>query len=207
MFIHWDLRQVEPIDRMNATVFRLSIDSALVPDSTAAAGIDARPPDAARELALYFSRTDAGESELRWPTLDLAAPVRELLFAIERTVAIDACLSAVRGSTLADAMLLLAWGLIRTESFEAPFASRSDKARLQPLVESILALPANELYSLLTQHARVRLGLLQGFRMVLALERCVGHHEQRALAIRFLEEIWRAHGEAGIRPLRASLRN
>lgn len=162
-----------------------------------------------RDLAVHFVRTEAGDAELRHPgltRLTLATPARQLLFSIEHTLAIDLCISVADGSSLADAMLLLRLGLIRVDSLRATGADRASARQLHAVIGAVLVLPAGELYALLTQQAKLRLGLLHGFRMILALERCVSHDEQRALAVRFVEDVWRSHGETGIRPLSAALR-
>lgn len=152
---------------------------------------------------LCFARTERGEAEVRCRLIDLPSPTRDLLFALERHLSIDLCLAAVRGAQLADAMALLSLALIRTFSFDAvaPF----QQVTLLPLIDALLALPTDDLYTLLTHQAKRRLGLLQGFRMVLALERCNSPHEQRALAVRFVQEIWRTHGVAGVVPLQRLL--
>ena len=105
-------------------------------------------------------------------------------------------------------MQLLDLGLIRITSFDATTVARTGAIRmsLQALAEALLELPSDALYTLLTQQAKRLLGLLQGFRMVLALERCAGQYEQHALAVRFIQESWRMHGVAGVRPLQKLLR-
>jgi hypothetical protein len=174
-------------------------------DSTFAA--DSIPPDAPREMTICFARTDAGDAELRRPGIALTLPARQLLFSIEKGIAIDACIAVVTGSSLVDAMVLLRRGLVRIDAVHASGADRVDVRRLEQVVHAMLRLPADELYTLLTQHAKLRLGLLHGFRMILALERCSRDEDQRALALRFVEDIWRAHGEAGVRPLTGAVRS
>jgi hypothetical protein len=186
---------------MSASTFPTSVDSSFAAGSTSSDG-----SGLTRELALHFVRTDAGDAELRQPGLTLATPARQLLFSIEHTLAIDLCISVAEGSSLADAMLLLRWGLIRLDSLRATGADRASARQLHAVVGAVLVLPASELYRLLTQQAKLRLGLLHGFRMILALERCVSHEDQRALAVRFVEDVWRSRGETGIRPLNAALR-
>jgi hypothetical protein len=151
-------------------------------------------------VELLFSRTELGDAELRRPVRDLPQSARELLFVIDRAFGLDQCVSKVHDAHLSDAMFLLSLGLIRTAFFDAgPVAP--DRNQLQRLVAALLELSQDDLYTFLTQQAKRRLGLLQGFRMVLALERCNNHDEQCALAVRFVQEIWRIHGEAGLRPL------
>lgn len=199
----------------SVTLFRAISMSATTPRFDAGAGLvgwtstdttrsSARAVGSAVELSC--ARTDLGAAEVRRPVRDLARPARELLFLIDKPVAVDPCVSEVHEAELADAMLLLGMGLIRTTSFDASSASRPVRMQLRPLIDALLVLSSDDLYTLLTQQAKRRLGLLQGFRMVLALERCNGHHEQRALAVRFIQEIWRTHGVVGIRPLQGLLK-
>jgi hypothetical protein len=187
---------------MSATIYRFQPDAGYLSLPVANASFASPPYAAEGAVELRFAKTGLGEAEARRPVHDLPRPVRELLFVVDRLVAIDQCVSEVHDAQLADAMLLLNLGLIRTTSFGGNSASRS----VRSLIDALLGLPSDDLYTLLTQQAKRRLGLLQGFRMVLALERCNGHHEQCALAVRFVQEIWRTHGEAGVQPLRGLLK-
>jgi hypothetical protein len=189
--------------RMSASIFGFHADSHLW---------DLRPADPIRYLyrpaaqnvlELFFARTLLGDAEVQRPVCELPRAARQLLFIVDQSVAIDKSVSEIHEAGLADAMLLLGLGLVRTASFEARYAK---SAGLRPLIDAILRLSSQELYTLLTQQAKQRLGLLQGFRMVLALERCKNQYEQSALAVRFVQEIWRTQGEAGIHPLRGLLR-
>jgi hypothetical protein len=217
--------RVRTLDRaawMSATIYRFHPDSGFAgmspadsshrPSVGASVAASVATSDVAAPIVhdgvveLRFARTTLGEAELRRAVHDLPRPVRELLCLVDQTVAIDQRVSEVHDAQLADAMLLLNLGLIRTVSFDANSATRRGRTPLRPVIDALLSLPSDDLYTLLTQQAKRRLGLLQGFRMVLALERCNGHHEQCALAVRFVQEIWRTHGDAGIRPLRGLLK-
>lgn len=156
-----------------------------------------------RGLQVIFAKTDLGEAEWIRPSRDLPRPARQLLQLVDEAVPIDDCVAGVDEGSLADAMLLLDQGLIRLSACHADAAVAGF---LKLLVDALLALPPHDLYSLLTDQAKRRLGLLQGFRMVLALERCANRHEQSALAVRFVQLIWRMHGAAGIRPLKGLLK-
>ena len=191
---------------MSASTFRFHADwDFAVPESTPS--LVPPCPAVAHDKSWdgAYLRTDVGEAEMQRPVLALPRAARELLFVIDRHAGIDQCMAAVDGAASADAWLLLELGLIQTASSAAAAAGDVGKGRLQPLVDALLALPSYDLYTLLTQQAKRRLGLLQGFRMVLALERCAGHHEQRAMAVRFVHEVWRTHGDAGIVPLQRLL--
>lgn len=76
-------------------------------------------------------------------------------------------------------------------------------AALAALVQS---LSYRQLYDLLTAQARLRLGLIGGYRMVLEVERCNGADEVRALALRFVEAVRKAQGAEGVRQFCVELR-
>jgi hypothetical protein len=191
---------------MSASAFPFNLDSSLTGVTAVDGAFAPSLPASGNAVELFFARTDLGNAEVRQPLCDLPRPVRELLFLVDGSNAVDQCIAEVHNARLADAMVLLTLGLIRTTSFDAKTPSRAGRLPLRPLIDTLLDLTPEDLYTLLTQQAKLRLGLLQGFRMVLALERCEGHHEQRALAVRFVQEIWRTHGQAGISPLRKLLK-
>jgi len=74
------------------------------------------------------------------------------------------------------------------------------------LAELVQSLGYRPLYDLLTAQARPRLGLINGYRMVLEVERCNGVEELRALALRFVESVRQAQGAEGVRQLCFELR-
>lgn len=157
-------------------------------------------------MRLQLARTAAGEAENALASQPLSAAARALLREIDGDRCLELCLQHVPGARLADAMELLPSGLARARSCIATSRGTAQGLQLRPLVEALLGLPNDELYFVLTHQAKLRLGLIHGFRMVLLLERCVGPHEQRALALRFVEALWRMQGEAGIRRLERYLR-
>lgn len=159
-----------------------------------------------RSLQLSMGRTARGDAEAQRPTLALRRPVRELLFLLGRPATIDRYIDEVHEARLADAMTLLSLGLSCTTSFDAGTSTPGTRVQFRSLIDALLALSSDDLYALLTHQAKRRLGLLQGFRMVLTLERVQGRDEQRALTVRFVQEVWRLHGEAGMRPLEALLK-
>lgn len=73
------------------------------------------------------------------------------------------------------------------------------------LEDAFHLLSYRELYDRLTEQARPRLGLLKGYRMVLDIEKCSGVDEIRALALRFIDDVRQAQGDAAARELRRLL--
>ena len=57
------------------------------------------------------------------------------------------------------------------------------------------------LYDRLTAEARQQLGLIKGYKLILDIEKCVGAPELRALALRFVEQVRQAKGDAEARAL------
>ena len=161
-------------------------------------------PASAEAMELCLVRTEVGDAELDRPVLGLSRIGRELLFVFEKSGSVRHCLAAVQGAALDDAMLLLKLGLVQEVS-DGSAVDPAVLAKLQSVVHALLALPSYELYTVLTQESKRCLGLLQAFRMVLALERCDSQHAQRLLAVRFVREVWRTHGDSGIRPLQRLL--
>ena len=52
------------------------------------------------------------------------------------------------------------------------------------------------LYDRLTAEARQQLGLIKGYKLILDIEKCVDPPELRALALRFVEQVRQAKGDA-----------
>jgi hypothetical protein len=157
-------------------------------------------------VRFQFARTAAGEAENALASQSLSPPARALLRHVDGDRCIEQCLLDVPGARLADAMELLPPGLLRARSCLATSREAPQGVQLRPLVDTLLALSNDETYFVLTHQAKLRLGLIHGFRMVLLLERCVGPHEQRALALRFIEALWRLQGEPGLRRFERYLR-
>jgi len=90
----------------------------------------------------------------------------------------------------------------------APALGVAGAAPPQPaltLEQALQARSYRELYDLLTQQARPRLGLIKGYRMVLEVEKCSGPEEIRALALRFVDVVREVQGEAQAQALRRQL--
>ena len=155
-------------------------------------------------MELRFSKTDAGVAETRSPSLAIPLASRHLLALVDRASSIDHWLGCVADARLKDAVVLLTHGLIETVLCQPPQGC-TDESAIRWVIDAMLALDADRLYLLLTEQSKLRLGLIHGFRMILALERCANQDERQALAIRFVLEVWRGRGAAGLEPLRRRL--
>ena len=138
----------------------------------------------------YF-RTEAGRAQIRAQSVPLSRPARNLLLVIDPSCNGDTWVSKVIGSSSADLDALLAAGLIaaRHTSAEKPDARRIT-------VEAALSeWTYDNLYKLLTQEARERFGLIKGYRLILKIEGCSDLAGMQAVALDFVEQIRKAHGE------------
>lgn len=154
-------------------------------------------------MAERFVRTDAGRREIRERAAPLSRAARNLLLIIDGSKSAAEWLTLVHGSTGADLHQLIDAGLIATEG-SGP--AQEAGPRSQPtLVQALESRSYTELYDLLTHEARSRLGLVKGYRMVLEVEKCKGPEEIRALALRFVDVVREAQGEAEAKALRRLL--
>ena len=81
-----------------------------------------------------------------------------------------------------------------------PDAAPVARARIG-LGEALQAQNYRLLYDHLTVEARQQLGLIKGYKLILDIEKCVGAPELRALALRFVEQVRQAKGDAEARAL------
>jgi hypothetical protein len=177
-----------------------------------------------------YVKTEAGRAEMRERRLALPRQARLLLVIIDASKSSADWVAAVNGSSQADIERLLASGLIEAHVAPAraaqptPASTRASagasQAAREPstpspnmpalsdtaLAELVQSLSYRQLYDLLTAQARPRLGLINGYRMVLEVERCSGAEEVRALALRFVESVRQAQGADGVRQFCVELR-
>ena len=160
------------------------------------------------------AKTEAGRNEIRTRALALSRTARNLLLVIDGTKSGDEWVSLVNGATAADLDLLLSNGLV--ELLDAPSARASSgggsssangsrESRADPLLEAMNALAYGELYTLLTDQARARFGLIKGYRMVLEIEKASGLPELQAVAQRLVTQVREEHGDAGVKALKQAL--
>ena len=148
-----------------------------------------------------FAKTDAGRREIRERKSSLSRAARNLLLIIDATKPAADWMAMVLGSTPADLQQLLDTGLVAAAGAPADAPAAAGPS----LAQAVQALGYRELYELLTQQARPRLGLIKGYRMVLEVEKCSGPEEIRALALRFVELVREVQGEAEAQALRRRL--
>ncbi len=150
-------------------------------------------------MADRFVRTEAGRREIRERQSNLSRAARNLLLIIDASKSADDWLAMVSGSTAADLQQLIDSGLIAA----AGGAGSAEPVRAARTLEQALqARGYRELYELLTQQARPRLGLIKGYKMVLEVEKCDGPEEIRALALRFVDLVREVQGEGEAQALR-----
>jgi hypothetical protein len=138
-----------------------------------------------------YVRTEAGKAEFRVRSINLSRPARNLLMVIDGSCSGDAWLAKVTGSTAADLEVLLAAKLI------APVGAAAGKTVYQriPVEVAVRDWTCDALYTLLTHEAKERFGLIKGYRLILKIEGCADLAGIQAVALDFVEQLRKAHGE------------
>ena len=138
-----------------------------------------------------YVRTEAGRAEFRARTLSLSRPARNLLMVIDGSCSGDAWIAKVTGSTPADLDALLAAKLI------APVGGLAGKVVHQRVSVEVAVRDwtYDALYTLLTHEAKERFGLIKGYRLILKIEGCSDLAGIQAVALDFVEQLRKAHGE------------
>ena len=169
---------------------------------------------------LRVGRTELGQREIAAKTLPLARPARNLLLIIDPKRRAGEWLGLVGGATVDDLQQLLATGLVAPVGPPAaaagpPAALAAAPAEVPPgpapglqvatarmsLAEALQGQGYKLLYDRLTAEARGQLGLIKGYKLILAIERCSGPDEIRLLAERFVEQVRTLHGDSKARAL------
>ena len=147
-------------------------------------------------MEVLFARTIEGREESARPGLSLGAPSRQLLCCLDRALGADAWISTIKGAQLGDAVPLIAHELVRVtrSSIDAEHGCAE-----QRLLETIRAMSSEALYDLLTGQAKLRLGLMRGFRLILALERSNTREARQHLAIWLTLDLCRRQDVDGLR--------
>ena len=138
-----------------------------------------------------YARTEAGKVEIRAHSIKLSRPARNLLMVIDASCSGDAWLGKVNGSTPADLDVLIASKLIAPQ---AGAAGRTVYQRI-PVEIAVRDWTYDALYTLLTHEAKERFGLIKGYRLILKIEGCSDLAGIQAVALDFVEQIRKAHGE------------
>lgn len=135
-----------------------------------------------------FVKTSAGAAEMRVRAQSITRAARDLLFVIDSSRTAAAWAVLIHGTTHADIKHLVEKGLIAN-------AQAQEAAHVLTLDEAIATLSYDQLYGLLTTQARTRLGLISGFKLILATERCARLPELQELASRFFLMVRKSQGE------------
>ena len=154
----------------------------------------AAPPGPAQRLA----RTDRGRQVLQDRSLPLSRAARNLLLIIDPTQPTSHWLAVVRGTSPADLQALLDAGLVA-----AP-ATPAAVPRI-PLAQALERLDYSTLSTRLTAELRPQLGLIQGFRAALEIERASDVAALRLLALQLVEQVRLAQGTAVAQALAQAL--
>ena len=140
-----------------------------------------------------YVRTEAGKAEIRAHSVKLSRPARNLLMVIDASCSGDQWIAKVNGSTSADLDVLLAAKLIASQG-GAVVAAKTVYQRITVEV-AVRDWTYDALYTLLTHEAKERFGLIKGYRLILKIESCSDLAGMQAVALDFVEQLRKAHGE------------
>lgn len=148
-----------------------------------------------------YVRTEAGKAEFRSHSSKLSRPARNLLMVIDGSCSGDAWIAKVTGSTIADLDALIAAKLI------APVGGAAGKTVYQriPVEVAVRDWTYDALYTLLTHEAKERFGLIKGYRLILKIEGCSDLAGMQSVALDFVEQLRKAHGEESAARFRKQL--
>jgi len=138
-----------------------------------------------------YVRTEAGKAEIRAHNVKLSRPARNLLMVIDASCTGDAWIGKVNGSTPGDLDVLLAAKLIAPQ---AAVTARRVHQRI-PVEAAVRDWTYDALYTLLTHEAKERFGLIKGYRLILKIEGCSDLAGMQAVALDFVEQLRKVHGE------------
>jgi hypothetical protein len=138
-----------------------------------------------------YVRTEAGKAEIRAHDIKLSRPARNLLMVIDASCNGDQWITKVNGSTPADLDVLLAAKLIAPQG---GVAAKTVYQRI-PVDVAVRDWTYDALYTLLTHEAKERFGLIKGYRLILKIEGCSDLAGMQNVALDFVEQLRKAHGE------------
>jgi hypothetical protein len=154
--------------------------------------------------AEVFVRSDDGRNEIRAKALPLSRPARNLLLVLDGSCSGAQWVAKVQGCTEADLQQLIDARLIVPTAATAP-AAAAPAAAVISLDEALQKWTYDALYTLLTQEARERFGLIKGYRLILEIEGVANLAGLQAVAHKFVEQIRKAHGESSAARFRRQL--
>jgi len=177
-------------------------------------------------MATVFSKTEAGQREIRERSLGLSRPARTVLVLADGSRTQEQLLQMVQGATPADVTGLIDAGLLAAASGAASRGGPStDAAPLAtepmpftatapievPASPAAAAAPAadalgyRELYDSLNALAKEQLGLFRGYKFVLEIEKASGVEGLREVAEKFAVEVQKVKGDSAAQMVRRAL--
>ena len=168
-------------------------------------------------LELPLAKTDAGRREITERRLTLSRPARNLLLIIDARRSAGEWLALVQGCGPAELQQLVGAGLVgrpappadepAAAAVAAPLAAVAAPTARMSLADALQAQGYRVLYDRLTAEARPQLGLIKGYKLILAIEKCAGPVEIRALALQFVEQVRGVKGDDEANALAQRLAN
>ena len=173
-----------------------------------------------------FSKTEAGRQEIRARAHALPRSARNLLLILDDTRPAAQWLTMVQGAGLADLQVLVQAQLVESvpavqqqggvqhadeaarqgTSGAVTREAKAPSSAVTTAPVSFNGLSYAELYTGLNQLVREQLGLIKSYRISLEIERASGLADLEEVALRFVEEVHKAHGEAAARQVRRTLK-
>lgn len=159
-----------------------------------------------------FSKTEAGRLEIQARAMPLARSSRNLLLIIDSSRTAAEWIGIVQGCDLAALQALQDAGLVSDTNTDSAgnsgvsqspdadavttLASAAATSQHMDVAQALENCSYSSLYDRITAEARPRLGLIKGYKMIMALEQCSNATEVRTLALHFIEQERDLHGEA-----------
>jgi hypothetical protein len=148
-----------------------------------------------------FVKSPSGRAQIASRDIQLSRSARTLLLIVDDSRMPSQWIDLVQGSTQADFDLLVAKGLVVAVRSQP---SESTATQSVSLSDGLSTLSYEQLYGFMTSQARERLGLFQGLKFILDLERCAGEAEMRKLAVRFVDAVREVQGDKAARKIHAA---
>lgn len=165
-------------------------------------------------MADRYTKTETGRAEIRARVHALTRTARNLLLIIDPSRDGANWVSMVQGASAADLQTLVDAGLVSPLGGSSvapslppaePEPSATTAPATGPGALEASSLSYSDLYDLLPSLAKQHLGLMKGYRFVLAIEKADGLAGLQSVARDLLTEIERAKGAAVARSARRAL--
>lgn len=156
-------------------------------------------------MAKAFSKTAAGQHEIKARALALARPARTLLVLADGLRSREQLLKLVQGASPDDLVALVDAGLI-SDAPEPVRAQAVNPAVAAAAPESAEAgLTYHELYDSLNALCKEQMGLFKGLRYSLEIEKADGLAGLREVALRFAADVQKTNGDTAAQMVRRAL--